>query len=105
MAVHQFTVNKDVWDGLKPEDQQALTKWYYDAYADLLQALDAEDQRLVARDQKDPDIEVVNWAQEDRDAFRQIATGAWESTAERSPEARKALDAHYAFMKKIGLLK
>ena len=105
MAVHQFTINKQVWEGLKPEDQQAMVKWFYDAYADLLAALNKEDERLVARDQKDPKIEVINWSQEDRDAFREIASKAWEATAERSPEARAALDAHYAFMKKIGLLK
>ena len=104
MAVHQFTINKRLWDGLSPEAQAGLEKWYYAAYADLLAALDAEDKSLVERDKADPEIEVIDWAQEDRDAFRAVAVEAWEETAAKSPEASAALDAHLAFMTKIGLL-
>ena len=105
MAVHQFTINKKKWDKLSPETQKAVKEWYYTAYADLLKALDDKDKKLVERDIKDPNITVIDWAQADRDKFREIATKAWEKTASKSPEARKALDTHYAYMKKIGLLK
>lgn len=105
MAVHQFTVNQSVWDGLSEEAQVGLTNWFYDAYADLMGALDAQDKALVERDKADPKVTVIDWSQADRDAFREIAVTAWESTAAKSPEARKALDAHLAFMKEQGLLK
>ena len=49
-------------------------------------------------------IEVIDWSQADRDKFRTIAKKAWEETAAKSLEARAALDAHYAYMKKIGLI-
>lgn len=104
MAVHQFTVNQRIWDDMSPEAQAGLEGWFYAAYADLLAALDAEDKALVERDKADPDIEVIDWSQEDRDAFRALATQAWEETAAKSPEARAALDAHLAYMKEIGLL-
>ncbi|MEF1310126.1 TRAP transporter substrate-binding protein DctP [Vibrio mytili] len=104
MAVHQFTVGKKTWDKLTPEQQGVLQDWFYTAYADLLNALDKQDKALVARDQKDPNIEVIDWPQKDRDAFRKIAQGAWEETANKSPEARQALQVHYSYMKSKGLL-
>lgn len=105
MAIHQFTINKKLWNKLSADTQKTIKEWYYAAYADLLNALDAQDKKLVERDKKDPNITVIDWAQADRDKFREIATKAWEATAAKSPEARKALDAHYAYMKKVGLLK
>lgn len=104
MAVHQFTISTKVWEKMKPEHQKALQEWYYMAYADLLKALDVEDQKLVARDKENPDMEVIDWSQEDRDRFRAVATKVWEETADRSPEARKALDAQYKYMREIGLI-
>ena len=96
--------NKKVWNKLGEKNQKALQDWYYMAYADLLKALDEQDKALVARDANNPDIEVIDWPQAERDAFRKIATKAWEDTAAKSPQAREALDAHYAYMRKIGLL-
>lgn len=104
MAVHQFTVNQRLWDGLSPVAQQGLQDWYYAAYADLLKALKEQDELLAERDRQNPDMEVIDWSQEDRDAFRAIAVKVWEETAEKSPEARKVLDVHLAFMREIGLL-
>lgn len=105
MAVHQFTINKGVWDSFSPETQKAVQDWFYSAYADLQKAIIAKDEALVKRDKAKGDVEVINWAQKDRDAFRKIAVAAWEETAAKSPEARAALDAHLAFMKSEGLLK
>ncbi len=70
-----------------------------------MQALDEQDKKLVARDKADSDIEVIDWPQDERDKFRAIAVKSWEATAAKSPEARKALDAHLAYMKNLGLLK
>ena len=70
----------------------------------LLDLTPDEHKALVERDRKDPDITVIDWAQADRDKFREIASKSWEETAGKSREARKALDAHYAYMRKVGLL-
>lgn len=104
MAIHQFTVNKATWDSLTEDQRLVLETWFYAAYDDLRRQLDLQDKALVARDMADSNITVINWSQEERDKFRQIATEAWEETAAKSPEARAALDAHYAFMRSIGLL-
>ncbi len=105
MAVHQFTVSKATWDKLSPDTRSGMVDWYYAAYADLLKALDEQDKVLVARDIADPNIEVIDWPQADRDRFRAIAVKAWQDTAAKSPEAGAALAAHLAFMKSRGLLK
>ncbi len=105
MAVRQMTINKGVWDGLTPEQQTAVEVWFYAAYDDVRRQLDLQDREQVAADNAAGDITVIDWPQEERDKFRAIAVEAWEETADKSPEARAALEAHYAYMRTIGLLK
>ena len=105
MAIHQFTLNKDLWDSLSDTQRTVLETWYYAAYDDLRRQLDLQDKQQVARDIAGGDITVIDWPQAERDKFRAIATGSWEDAASKTAEARKALDAHYAFMRQIGLLK
>lgn len=105
MAVLQFIVNKGVWDKLTKDQQAKIEAWYTTAYDNMLKDAAEEDLRLVARDKAGSDITVVDWPQAERDKFRAIAVGAWDDFAKKSPLAREALDAHLAYMKKIGLLK
>ncbi|WP_029057257.1 TRAP transporter substrate-binding protein [Stappia stellulata] len=104
MAVRQFALNKDLWESLTDDQQLVLETWFYAAYDDLRRQLDLQDKQQVQKDIASGEINVINWPQAERDKFRAIASEAWEETAAKSPEARKALDAHYDFMKKIGLL-
>lgn len=105
MAVRQFTINKSTWDGLSPAQQAVLEIWFYAAYDDVRRMLDLQDREQAGKDSAGGDITVIDWPQAERDKFRAIATEAWEETAEKSPAARAALDAHYAYMKSVGLLK
>lgn len=105
MAIRQFTVNKGVWDGLSDEQKLMLETWFYAAYDDVRRKLDLQDQDQVAKDRAAGDITIVDWSQAERDKFRVIAAEAWEETAQKSAEAKTALDAHKAYMKQIGLLK
>ncbi len=105
MAVRQMTINKGVWDGLTPDQQTAVEVWFYAAYDDVRRQLDLQDRAQVAEDTAGGEITVIDWPQEERDKFRAIAVEAWEETADKSPEARAALEAHYAYMRSIGLLK
>lgn len=104
MAMRQFTVNKKLWDGLSDNHKLVLETWFYAAYDDVRRQLDLQDQAQVAADKAGGDITVVNWPATERAKFREIATKAWEETAGKSSEARSALDAHYEYMKSIGLL-
>jgi TRAP-type mannitol/chloroaromatic compound transport system substrate-binding protein len=107
MAVLQFVINQSVWEKIGPQGQAALETWYYAAWTDMTRATQFQDRQLVAADKAGTGtkgVEVIDWAQEERDKFRKIATGAWKDTAAKSPLAQAAYDAHIAFMKKMGLL-
>ena len=105
MAVLQFVVNKDLWDSLTESEQTALEVWYSAAYDAMRRDADLLDQQIVEQYRAGDDITVIDWPQEERDKFRQIAMGAWEDFAAKSDLAQEALDAHTKYMKSVGLLK
>ena len=104
MAVLQFIVNKDVWEGLTEPEQRAMEVWYASAYDAMRREADLQDRDLVARDRADPDMAVSDWSAEERKKFRELAVGAWEDFGAQSELAQEALDAHLTYMKRIGLL-
>ncbi len=104
MAVLQFVVNKDVWNGLSDSERAVLESWYVTAYTTMRRQADLQDRDLVADHKAKGDLTIIDWTTEERKKFREIAVGAWEDFAKQSPLAREALDAHLAYMKKIGLL-
>ena len=105
MAVLQFIVNKKVWDKLGPEGQAALEVWYQAAYDAMRREADLEDQKIADAQRKGGDITIIDWPKEERAKFREIAVGAWEDFAKKSPMAKEALDAHLKYMRSTGLLK
>ncbi|MGI9384100.1 MAG: TRAP transporter substrate-binding protein, partial [Methyloligellaceae bacterium] len=94
MAVLQFIVNKKVWEKLGPEGQTALEVWYQAAYDSMRREADLEDQRIADAQRKGGDVTVIDWSKEERAKFREIAVGAWEDFASKSPLAQEALNAH-----------
>lgn len=104
MAVLQFIVNKKTWDSLGPEGQTALEVWYTAAYDSMRREADLQDRAIAAEQKAGGDVTVIDWSTEERAKFRQIAVGAWEDFAEKSPLAREALDAHLNYMRSVGLL-
>lgn len=105
MAVLQFIVNKKVWDSLGPEGQAALEVWYQAAYDAMRREADIEDQKIADAQRKGGDVTIIDWPKEERAKFREIAVGAWEDFAKKSPMAKEALDAHLKYMRSSGLLK
>ncbi|MBL4807084.1 MAG: TRAP transporter substrate-binding protein DctP [Rhodobacteraceae bacterium] len=103
MPSMQFTVNTLKWDALSAEDQVTLRTWWYDAMTAMTEEVSKLDAELAARDDATDDIEVINWAQEDRDQLRVVAREQWEEFAQKSDLAQEALDAHLAYMTEIGL--
>ena len=104
MPIFQFTINKDIWKSLSPENQAALTEWFQLAYVGLTEAARAEDERLVKRDRAAGELKIIDWPQHERDKLRAIAKQAWEDFAAGSDFAREVYDAHVAYMKSKGLL-
>ena len=107
MAVLQFVINQSVWEKLGPQGQAALETWYYASWTDMTRATDLMDRELVTRDKAESaknGIEVIDWAQVERDKLRKVAQGAWEDIGKQSPLAKEAYDAYIAFMTKMGML-
>lgn len=109
MAVLQFIVNKDYWEKLSDQERTVLEVWYVAAYTTMLRQADLQDRDLVAAYKakfktEGEDVRIIDWPAAERRKFREIAVAAWEEAASKSPLARQALDAHIAFMKKVGLL-
>lgn len=106
MAIFEFAINKKVWDGLDRASQVALEVWHEAAYNDLRRVADIEDIKLVRQDRKEgTKVQVIDWAQKDRDEFRAVAAEAWKSFAEKSPLAKEVYASHIAFLTQMGLLK
>lgn len=104
MAVLEFVMNKDVWNGLTDAQRTILETWYVAAYVTMMRQADLLDRDLAAQYKANGKVTIIDWSKEERAKFRKIAVGAWEDFAKKSPLAKEALDAHISFMKKIGLL-
>ncbi len=105
MPSMQFTINKAKWDALSADDRKALRDWWYAAMTAMTEEVAKKDQELAERDNAGEKIEVINWAQEDRDQLREVARKQWEIYAEKSELAKEALDANISYMTEIGLFK
>ena len=105
-AVHSFVVNGKIYDSLSPDLQTALKVWWEWMYTKKRQYSNLMDRKFVSLDKsgKGEKVEVVNWAQEDRDALRKIAQDAWADFAKKSPFAKKVYEAQIAYMKEMALL-
>lgn len=105
MPSMQFTINKAKWDSLSAADQKALRDWWYEAMFAMAAEVSKQDQELAKRDAAGDKIEVIDWAQEDRDQLREVAREQWEVFAQKSDLAQEALDANVRYMTEIGLFK
>jgi hypothetical protein len=51
-----------------------------------------------------PEVEIINWSNEDRQKFRQIAQEEWQNWAGRSEMTQKYYDAVTTYLTNRGLL-
>ncbi|MEP0321336.1 TRAP transporter substrate-binding protein [Bauldia litoralis] len=103
MPADHVTVNLDVWNSF-PDDIKRIFEVASQALAlQTSMAFDIANREavpgLIANG-----VTLYDWSEEDRAAFRAGAQQAWDSWADKTPEARKLVDAHRAFQKKIGLI-
>lgn len=104
--VFEFAVNKKVWDGLGESAQTALEVWFAATYNELRRVAHLEDLKLVRRDkQPGSKVNVIDWPQKDRDAFRMIAAEAWLVFAKQNDLAMEVYKSHMSFLKQLGLIK
>jgi TRAP-type C4-dicarboxylate transport system substrate-binding protein len=104
MPMDHVTMNLDVWNSM-PEDIQRIFEVAAAKLAlDTTLTFEVANREAAAKVQNEMGVTLYDWSPEDRAAFRKGAMAAWEGWADKTPEARAIVDAHYSWMKKIGLL-
>ena len=103
MPMDHVTMNLDVWNSM-PEDLQRMMEVSVQKLAlqTTLQAALLNGEAAVAL--KEQGVTLYDWSPEDRAEFRAGAQKAWDGWAAKTPEAKALVDAHRAWMAKIGLL-
>ncbi|SNY89964.1 TRAP-type mannitol/chloroaromatic compound transport system, substrate-binding protein [Cohaesibacter sp. ES.047] len=92
------SINKDIWDGL-PTDIKTTLEVATDALAyDLVFQLKGRDLVAVAEARKDPNIEIIDMAPEERKKFRNIAKQEWANWAKKNELTQKVYDSVVTFL-------
>lgn len=103
MPATDISVNLDKWNAL-PDDLKAVVETATHEFASNLSAATfLDDQEAVKKITADG-VEIIDWSPEERRKLRAIAAESLKGYAEGSEMAKKAYDAHIAFMTKINLL-
>lgn len=103
MPATDISVNSDKWNAL-PDDLKAIVESAASEFASNLATATFLDDQAALTKIKGEGVEIINWAPEERRKLRQLAADAMKTYAEESELAKKAYDAHIAFMTKINLL-
>lgn len=102
-TIGDFSVNKAAWDALSPDLQrivQIATENAGRRYIERLLVLDAE----AAKQAPAIGLTLIDLPAEERAKYRAAGVEVWETWAQQSPLARQAIDAHLAFLRRIGVL-
>ncbi|MCS6780504.1 MAG: TRAP transporter substrate-binding protein [Geminicoccaceae bacterium] len=103
LPVYEVTVNKAKWD-TQPDDVKAILEM---SVRDLAVRINLEDmiaERAAIAADKAAGVEPIVWSPEHLAEMRRLAAEVWAEYAQASPMARKAFEAHKAFLEKLGLL-
>ncbi len=104
MPLVEVSMNKEEWDALDPELQAALEESVRQFAQNQVAALRAADEEAVAEAEASGDVTIHDWSDEERARFREIATGEWQSVAERSENAQKVYDTLTGYLQEQGLM-
>ena len=102
-SIGDFSVSTEKWNSLTPELKRILEVATQNAvarYNQLLTIADLEAKKKA----KEIGVTVTTLSQDDQAKYRAVARKAWEEWAQRSPLARKAIDAHVKYLQRIGAL-
>jgi len=104
MPSDHLAIRKDAWDAL-PEDLQRIVEVAMQKLSFQTALTFEVANNEAAAKLRDQGVTLYSWSDEDRATFRQAAQSAWQTWADKTPEARALVDSHVAFMKTLGLIK
>jgi TRAP-type mannitol/chloroaromatic compound transport system substrate-binding protein len=99
-----ISMNKEIWDSL-PEDLQAILTASVNNFAmDHIYSVRQLDAEAVAEARADESIEIINWSNDERQKFRQIAQEEWQNWASRSDMTQRYYDTVTTYLQNRNLL-
>ena len=104
MPVIEVSMNKAIYDDLPADLKMILEVSVRDFAYDMVNRLDVANAAAVVEINNDPNIEIINWSDEERSKFRGIAKSQWANWASRSDMAGKAFDSVSGYLVDAGLM-
>lgn len=99
-----ISMNKELFDSL-PADLQAILESSVDNFIfQHVYSVRQQDAAAVAEARENPDVEIINWSADDRQAFRQFAQEEWARAAEANDISQRYYDAVTTYLRNRNLL-
>jgi len=104
MPLVEVSINKDTWDSMPEDIQQALEDSVREWAQMQVATLAERDEAAVEEARQNPDITVHDWPEEERAKFRAIAKTEWEKAADASENSRQVYDTLTGYLESEGLM-
>jgi TRAP-type mannitol/chloroaromatic compound transport system substrate-binding protein len=101
MPATEICFSKAKWDTLPADLKQLITTEIRAMSAALKVQIKADDDAALAK-MKAEGVEIVNWSKDEIGKLRTFTSEVQDALAARGPMAKKIIDSHRAFQKKIG---
>ncbi|HET6521487.1 MAG TPA: TRAP transporter substrate-binding protein [Geminicoccaceae bacterium] len=103
MPVVEVAMNLDEWNALPDDLKEIVTAETRQLSTDMVEQLEALDQEAV-EEAKAQGVEIIDWPEEERVKFRQIAQEQWAKWAGQSEIAQRWYDTVTAYLEEQGKL-
>ena len=105
MPISDFTINKKEWEKLPADLQQLLTSMVRELNFDQLARCAMDDYKAI-REMNATGSKALVWDPAEIQRLRELVRGTvWKQWADKSPMAKKVIDAQIEWLKEIGRLK
>jgi TRAP-type mannitol/chloroaromatic compound transport system substrate-binding protein len=101
MPATEICFSKAKWDPLPADIKQLITAEIRAMSAGLKVQIKADDDAALVK-MKAEGVEIVNWSRDEIGKLRAFTSEVQDALATRGPMAKKIIDSHRAFQKKIG---
>lgn len=103
MAADHLACRTDKWNSLTDRERRIIESAYKNVAFDVITQTILDNGEALA---KAPGIglTIYDWSPEDRAKFRSASQAAWQDWGSRTPEAKKMVESHERFLKRIGLV-
>ncbi|MGQ7843645.1 TRAP transporter substrate-binding protein [Granulosicoccus sp. 3-233] len=102
MPADHLACRKDIWDEM-PEHHKAIMKVGMQALALKNATINEVKNAQTKKDLEEKGVNIYEWAPEDLAQYRDAVQSAWVEFA-TTPESKKLLDSHVAFLKSLGAM-